>query len=186
MFSKRTVCFITGASRGLGESIALNFSTQFPHGSLFVLLARSEDSLKDVRDRLLLKAPNSLAVAICFDQGLLDDEVFSSIFSKCFTSAGVKPEDFEQALLVNNAGSLEHLVYARNLPDIGQLAMYFNINVTGVIALTSKFLKAFPKSTGISRVIINTSSLCALKPTQSWAMYCTGIFNFIVCVFASD
>ena len=174
MFSKKTVCFVTGASRGLGESIADNFARKLPAGSLIVLLARSEGDLENVKKRLLEKSPHVTAVSLRFDQSTQDQQVFEAIFAQTLDSANAKAEDFQQAVLVHNAASIKPVVYTRNLPDVQELSQYLNVNVSGVIALTSQFLKSFPASSGVSRVIINISSLAALQPFKSWAMYCSG------------
>ena len=174
MFSKKTLCFVTGASRGLGESMAVNFACKFPAGSLIVLLARSEGDLENVKKRLLEKSPHVIAVTRRFDQGTLDQKEFEAVFSQTLESACVKAEDFQQTVLVNNAGSVKPIVYTRNLPDVQELSEYLNINVSGVIALTSQFLKSFPASSSVSRVVINSSSLAAVQPFKSWAMYSSG------------
>ncbi|XP_048364892.1 sepiapterin reductase isoform X2 [Sphaerodactylus townsendi] len=51
---------------------------------------------------------------------------------------------------------------------------YLNLNVTSALCLTSSILKAFPAEPGLCRVVVNISSLCALKPFKTWALYCTG------------
>ncbi|XP_076470657.1 sepiapterin reductase-like [Babylonia areolata] len=174
MFSKKTICFVTGSSRGLGESIALKFACKLPPGSVIVLLARSKDDLDNVKKRLLQESPHVVAVALCFNQSSQDQEHFRAVFSQTLESVSAKVTDFQQAVLVNNAGTVKPVVFVRNLPDVRELTEYLNINVSGVIALTSEFLKFFPSLSGLSRVIINTSSLAAVQPFKSWAMYCSG------------
>ncbi|XP_015282913.1 PREDICTED: sepiapterin reductase [Gekko japonicus] len=51
---------------------------------------------------------------------------------------------------------------------------YLNLNVTSALCLTASILKAFPAEPGLCRTVVNISSLCALKPFKSWALYCTG------------
>nr|KAG5687665.1 hypothetical protein BaRGS_027557 [Batillaria attramentaria] len=62
--------------------------------------------------------------------------------------------------------------YTRNLPAVEELSKYLNVNVAGVISLTSQFLRTFQSS--MSRAVINISSLGAVQPFKSWAMYCSG------------
>jgi sepiapterin reductase len=185
MFSKKTICFVTGASRGLGESIAINFAGRLPAGSVMVLLARSEGNLELVKNRLLVleKAHEVRTIAQRFDQSVQEQAAFEAVFSHALSSVGAKVEDFEQAMLVNNAGSLEPVLYTRNLPDVKELTEYLSTNVAGMIALTSQFLKTFPAECGASRVVVNISSLGGIQPFKSWAMYCSGavMFLFILC-----
>lgn len=174
MTSKKAVCVITGASRGLGESIALNFAPKFSDGSVIILMARNKPALDNVLHRVQEKAPNVCVIAKEHDQGSLDNELFSTILSNALEEAGVQPADFEQALLVNNAGSIEPLVYIRNLPGVNEISKYFNSNVAGMIALTSTFVKIFPATLGVDRLVINISSLAAVQPLKSLSLYCAG------------
>ncbi|KAK7110758.1 hypothetical protein V1264_014581 [Littorina saxatilis] len=174
MFSQKTICFVTGASRGLGKSIAKNFAAKLPAGSMIVLLARSDGDLEAVKNRLLENAPHVTTLVRQFDQSAQNQQVFKDVFSETLSAVGAKAEDFQQAVLVHNAGSLKPTVYTRNLPDVQELTQYLNTNVAGLIALTSEFLKAFPASSGVSRVVINISSLAGVQPFKSWAMYSSG------------
>ncbi|KAL8580840.1 hypothetical protein ACOMHN_017344 [Nucella lapillus] len=173
MFAKKTVCFVTGSSRGLGESIAMNFACKLPPGSVIVLLARSGGDLENVKKRLLEKAPEIQAVAHCFDQNSQDQQVFHAVFSQTLKEIGAENTDFHQCILVNNAGSVKPVVFAKNLPDVQELTKYLSTNVSGPVALTTEFLKRFPRKSGFSRMIINISSLAAVQPFKSWAMYCS-------------
>ncbi|KAL8573279.1 hypothetical protein ACOMHN_006690 [Nucella lapillus] len=171
MFSRKVVCFVTGSSRGLGESIATNLAGKFPEGSVIVLLARSEPDLEAVKNRLLAKSPHVTAIARTFDQSKQDASYFQAVFTETFKTLGVKAADFQQAIFVHNAGSIQPVKCIRNLPAPPELIHYQNTNFTGVIALTTEFLKFFPASSEFSRVVINISSLAAIQPFKSWAMY---------------
>lgn len=48
-----------------------------------------------------------------------------------------------------------------------------DLNVTSPIIVTSKFLRKFSSHT-VELSVVNVSSLCAIQPTQSMAVYCTG------------
>lgn len=43
-----------------------------------------------------------------------------------------------------------------------------------MLCLTSGTLSAFPDSPGLSKTVVNISSLCALQPFKGWALYCAG------------
>ncbi|XP_029819582.1 sepiapterin reductase [Manacus vitellinus] len=61
-----------------------------------------------------------------------------------------------------------------DLTDPDEINTYFAFNVTSALCLTSTALQAFGKRPGCSRTVVNISSLCALKPFKSWALYCSG------------
>lgn len=48
------------------------------------------------------------------------------------------------------------------------------MNLTSMLCLTSSILKAFQDCPGLSRTVVNISSICALKPFKGWALYCAG------------
>ncbi|XP_076439574.1 sepiapterin reductase-like [Babylonia areolata] len=171
MFSMKTLCFVTGSSRGLGESIATTFAAKFPDGSAIVLLARSKNNLETVKKRLLEKSPHVKAIVQAFDQSKQDQQYFQTVFSQAFKDLGAKPADFQQVIIVHNAATIEPVKFVRNLPSVQEVTHYLNTNLSGAIALTTEFLRCFPKSEDISRVVINISSIAALKPFRSWAMY---------------
>ncbi|KFQ24701.1 Sepiapterin reductase, partial [Mesitornis unicolor] len=78
-------------------------------------------------------------------------------------------------LLVNNAGSLGDISKSfLDLTDPDEINSYFAFNVTSALCLTSTALQAFGQRPGSSRMVVNVSSLCALKPFKNWALYCSG------------
>ncbi|NWW79332.1 SPRE reductase, partial [Climacteris rufus] len=61
-----------------------------------------------------------------------------------------------------------------DLTDPSEIDTYLSFNITSALCLTSRALQAFGARPGCSRTVVNISSLCALKPFRSWALYCTG------------
>lgn len=61
-----------------------------------------------------------------------------------------------------------------DLADSGEVNNYWALNLTSTLCLTSSVLKAFRDSPGLSRTVVNISSLCALQPFKGWALYCAG------------
>ncbi|CAL1528802.1 unnamed protein product [Lymnaea stagnalis] len=171
LLNKVSVCVITGPTRGLGRSMAHQFSRKLPKGSLFILLSRNQPLLDSAAD-MVLENEGIRAVTGILDQQGSDQGVFDNILQDCLARAKADVAEFEQAILVNNAGSLEPLEFVRDLDNVNIISSYFNTNLTGCIALTSKFLQIFKSSILKSRVIINISSLAAISPMKSWLLYC--------------
>lgn len=61
-----------------------------------------------------------------------------------------------------------------DLADPDEMNSYWALNLTSMLCLTSSILKAFPDSPGLSRTVVNISSLCALQPFKGWTLYCAG------------
>ena len=177
MFGRKSICFITGASRGFGESIALNFSLRFPSGSVMVLLARNESALELVKDSIHRqeKEVGVLVITRHFDQASTDHNDYQTIIPQCLTDASVNVCDFEQAIFVHNAGTIDPAVFVRSLPALDTISNCLTVNVTSVITLTVEFMKHFPPSMNFKRVVINISSLAAKEAFNSLAVYCTGV-----------
>uniref|UniRef100_A0A8C0FT31 Sepiapterin reductase n=1 Tax=Bubo bubo TaxID=30461 RepID=A0A8C0FT31_BUBBB len=61
-----------------------------------------------------------------------------------------------------------------DLTDPDEINSYFAFNVTSALCLTATALQAFGARPGSSRMVVNISSLCAIKPFKNWALYCSG------------
>ncbi|NXO46848.1 SPRE reductase, partial [Locustella ochotensis] len=82
---------------------------------------------------------------------------------------------FGRLLLVNNAGSLGDVSKSfLDLTDLEEINSYFSFNISSALCLTSAALRAFGARPGCGRTVVNISSLCALQPFPSWALYCSG------------
>lgn len=81
------------------------------------------------------------------------------------------PEDFAPGA----EGSLGDISKSfLSLTDPNEINTYFAFNITSALCLTSSALQAFGTRPGCSRTVVNISSLCALQPFRSWALYCSG------------
>ncbi|GFR68664.1 sepiapterin reductase [Elysia marginata] len=173
ILSKKSVCIVTGATRGLGRSIALSFSKSLPSGSLLILLSRNIGLLNEVVSSIHQR-DGIRAVAAAYDQGSRDENTFDSLISHCMGKAEALPDEFEQSILINNAGTLEPIDFMRDLDNTAEMSNYFQINLVGCLALTAKFLQFFKSSVTSPRIriIVNISSLAAISPMNSWGLYC--------------
>ncbi|OWF47701.1 sepiapterin reductase-like [Mizuhopecten yessoensis] len=174
IFSRKACVVVTGASRGLGKSVAKIFATKFPESSLFILLARNLTDLEAVKAEIRENMPTLKVAVKKFDQGNLDQAIFDSLFDTVFEEYGVSPNDFEQSVIVHNAGTLgDNTKYASQLSDVATVQRNFDVNVSGMILLNSGFLRKFSNSSK-GRLIVNLSSLVAVQPVSSFSLYCTG------------
>ncbi|NXA78860.1 SPRE reductase, partial [Thryothorus ludovicianus] len=154
-----TACVVTGASRGFGRSLARLLAPQLGPGSLLLLLARNAAALgAELRVQCVaadLGCEEGLRRAGAALRELLQDASFGRL------------------LLVNNAGSLGDISKSfLDLTDLQEINTYFSFNISSALCLTSAALRAFGARPGCSRTVVNVSSLCALEPFPSWALYC--------------
>lgn len=150
------VALVTGASRGIGEAIALAFAEA---GADVAISSRKQDALEPVADRI--RALGRRAVAVAAHNGKADQ--LAPLVEKVEAELG--PID----VLVNNAGT--NPVFAPiNLVDEAVWDKIFAVNLKGTFLLSKLVADSMlARSTGS---IINVASVGGLKPAQGLGAYC--------------
>jgi sepiapterin reductase len=188
IFDKKTCCVVTGASRGLGKAIAINLASKLSPPSLLVLLSRDTETLErvkmDIRQKSELVETTSIDIVThssidivthSFDQANLDQRFLGNLFAEILAAANRTSGDFEQAIIVHNAGTLgDPSKYVRDLTDVDTVKHNFDMNVSGMILLNSAFLQTFTEINAPSRIVVQITSLSGVQPHKSWSLYCTG------------
>jgi len=137
------VCLVTGASRGLGRAIALEFGKAGQ--KVIVNYAASEGPALEVVEEI--KALGGDAVAIQANCG--DPDSITALFKSAVEAFGGVD------VLVNNAGITQDTLVMRMKPD--QWQSVIDVNLSGVFYCTKEFFKiAMKKRSG---KIINISSV---------------------------
>ncbi|PML78354.1 SDR family oxidoreductase [Enterovibrio norvegicus] len=140
---------ITGASSGIGEAIAKQFSAQ---GHPLLLLARRVDRLE------ALNLPNTL----CKHVDVTDKASFDDAIAAAEAMYG------EADLLVNNAGVM--LLGDMATQNAAEWQTMFNVNVVGLMNGMQAVLA--PMIARNSGTIINISSVAGRKTFPNHAAYC--------------
>ncbi len=122
-FSNRWV-WITGASAGLGEAMALAFAREDAH---LILSARNEEKLKDVAARCSGKGEKHILPLDLSQSDTLEDKVMSAL------SFGSQVD-----ILINNGGISQRATAMETLPEVTRTL--FEINFFGTIELTRLLL----------------------------------------------
>ena len=178
VFQPRTFCLITGASQGLGRTMAIRFAGRFPAGSVLVLMARNAKGLDQTKSAIEANSPSVRVRTVPVDLGAADEDSLRQYLAKVVKELGVVAADFEQACVVHNAASLgdvsKHVTQHVSTTDMRK---YWDINLTAAVVLNAVFLGMFPSDEVRQRVVINISSICALQPFRSWSLYCAGNLN---------
>lgn len=180
LFTKKSCYIIVGASKGLGKSIAVNFAKKANNESIFLLLSRNTQLLEVVKSEINTSCPQLKVVTQQFDQGELDETKFGNVFETAFSQNNLSKDNFQQAVIVHNAGTLgDNSKFTRDMSNVDQLKTYFDINLTGTILLNTAFLKFFTQEKCPARYVVNITSITAIQPFKNFSLYCTGEILFI-------
>lgn len=164
-----TFLVITGASRGLGQIIAVEFCKRFCEGSSALLIARDKTKLILTEDAIT-KCSKVKVHIVAVDLALPDSPSYEHMLSKCVQQNG---STCRQVVLVHNAGTLGDVSKTVvSCTSSSEIKDYFDLNLHSVMFLTSAFLKVFEIAD--RKLIINISSLAAINPFKGWNLYCTG------------
>lgn len=172
-----TFLMVSGASRGLGRAIAVEFarSSLLPRQESMeaVLLARSmvggldetENAMHSVRGGS--NNSNLTVHRYSVDLGKLDtlEHNVGQILDE--HAHGQKLPPPSRAILVNCAGTTGWI--GRNPTSLAEIQQATDLNFTSKAWLTAQFVDRFGKS---DTTIVNVSSMCAVKPTPTMALYC--------------
>jgi hypothetical protein len=146
---------ITGASSGIGAAFADELAKQQTN---LVLVARSEDKLNQLADRLRQIAPIQVEVLVAdLTQTGANQAIFDRVSQKGLTID----------LLINNAGFGDYGAFS-DRPLAKQLEM-IQLNVLALVELTYLFLPGM-KSQG-SGSIINVGSIAGFQPLPYMSVY---------------
>lgn len=147
---------VTGASRGIGRSIALAVAQA---GYPVIALARQSTALDEIGERLAGIHPQSRSIACDLSDSTAIESVCNDITSSTPWIAG----------LVHNAGVI-HPVYPLEGAGIADWTHALRVNLIGVQDLTQRILGSMGGETQ-SRVT-TISSGASLRPIESWSAYC--------------
>ena len=181
---------ITGASRGIGRAIAVSISDAYCKGQFtfqgtlshhihLVLIARSKEKLEEtaklVHENCNQNSLDMNITASCHELDLSNLDTLPNHLKLIFNPlAQLK---YESCWLFNNAGSVEPLGQTSAIANdvMDNLRTAVDLNITSSMWLSAAFANTFACQAGITSLrIINISSLCALEPFPTMAVYCAG------------
>lgn len=188
---------ITGASRGLGKAIALEFCGDKSLQVLdMVLISRNENLLQQTQ--LEIQQANAHChVRLCImDLGDLQDlearveeQIMKEMDNLLFSQPTPRqPKCYDRFVFINNAGSLGHIGPSIQTPSLMHMQQNINLNVTAACWLSARMAKwadehtvvvvgmsqGQGRSTITATTIVNISSLVAVQAFPSMALYSAG------------
>ena len=167
MFTKKGFCVVTGASKGLGKSIATQFAAQWNKNGAeldMMLLARDEAGLKSCKDAIAEVAPSVNVIVIPCD--LSDLSRLQEVASR------VPGGQYDTLLLVHNAGTCPGISKPLLAHDDGNsMQKDFAINYTSMVLLNSLLLAKLKDVQ--HKVIVLVTSILATNPVSGFGLYGT-------------
>eukprot|EP00088_Acartia_fossae_P019948 TRINITY_DN2167_c0_g1_i5.p1 TRINITY_DN2167_c0_g1~~TRINITY_DN2167_c0_g1_i5.p1 ORF type:complete len:313 (-),score=121.83 TRINITY_DN2167_c0_g1_i5:1246-2184(-) len=161
----RSFVLITGASRGFGRALAVEFGKVVGAGSTLLLMARNMEGLETTKSIVRDARPGLAVELVSIDLETANQEAFEKAVRDNYRNG-----DHSVAIVVHNAGTLgQDGRKITDLTDIDEISTYYRLNLFHVICLNSVFTSCFPKS---KMVYINISSILALQPMVTWGHYC--------------
>jgi uncharacterized oxidoreductase len=147
----RTI-LITGGSAGIGLAFAVKFASL---GNEVIVTGRRQAVLDDVK----AKHPGLHAIR----SDVADPEQIAALASR------VKAEFPRLDVLVNNAGISHYKNLKAPASDLAGLMAEMNVNVGGVVRMTSAFIDILTANRG---AVLNISSALAFVPLPCIPIYC--------------
>jgi NAD(P)-dependent dehydrogenase (short-subunit alcohol dehydrogenase family) len=157
--SPSTVAIVTGASRGLGQALALGLLRP---DTLLVTVSRH------LNNDLAAQAARSGCTLQQHQADLADPLIAQQLATKIMESL---PATAKRYLLINNAGTVSPVGLGSGLNSAAAICAAFSVNVTSVMLLTAAFLTYVPAQ-GTDRRILNISSGAGRSATPGWGVYC--------------
>ncbi|KAJ8916869.1 hypothetical protein NQ315_005876 [Exocentrus adspersus] len=170
-FNKKSIIFITGASKGIGRTIAVELSRRLDQNSILILIARSVKGLDETKAQILMVDKSITVQTHALDLSNPDLNDYNKLFQNILAS--IDTSGIEFGFIFHNAGHIGTLKQTIDLTDLTTWREYYDLNLFSVALLNSVFIKQI-RPVAPQLVIVNITSLCGRSPTLNLAMYGSG------------
>lgn len=167
--TQKTFLLVTGASKGIGQMVAVQGSARLAPGSVCVLMARSSDGLEETKKMIGNINSDVLVKTYPMDLSSPSKEQMNSIFVDAL--GGQLDSTFQLAMVVHNVGTLGNISQnAEHFGEMDEWRSFFDLNVFAVAALNTHFVRRFKM---VRTVVVNITSKCSAVPFKSFTLYCS-------------
>ncbi|XP_030768042.1 sepiapterin reductase-like isoform X1 [Sitophilus oryzae] len=170
-FLKKSIIVITGASKGIGQTIAVGLARNLSQNSIFVLIARSEKGLEETKKQIGEIDKGITVLTYVTDLSKPNLEVFVDIFNKVLNS--IDSTAIEYGYVFHNAGSVGVIKETTELGDLQTWKDYYDLNLFSTVLLNNVFIQKI-RPIAPQLVVVNITSLCGNKPFTNLSMYGSG------------
>ncbi|CDW58435.1 Sepiapterin reductase [Trichuris trichiura] len=173
LLGKKTLCVITGASRGIGKAISLKLVSHLGPKSHVILLARDQKALEVVRVEALSKATDVSISILPLDLSNVNKELYHTALNRAIEETCTAR--FDLALLIQNAATVGPIdLPALQLTNVDLVRDYFDLNVTSFIIFNNVFFALCDEHFAKERVAVNISSGASYLSIPSLHLYSAG------------
>lgn len=170
-FNQVSYLLVTGASRGIGQRMAIETARKLKSGSVVVLLARSASGLESTKSEILDVNSHITVVTSSVDLSNASKQLLMDIIEKSL--AKIPVSNFELAAIIHNVGTIGNVERkAVDMCDRKEWEDYYATNVFTVGILNSCFLHQFKECA--HKLVVNVTSKACMVPFKSMGFYCSG------------
>ena len=172
-FTLKSICLITGASKGYGQSVAIKFAELLPPSSMIIIVARNEAGLQKTKSLMERKCCDKIVRLFVMDLSIASRIDYERMLKE--SMGDITSTDFKQSIVIHNAGSLGDISIGLSAQTEDEsLQRYWKLNLTSITVLNAVWHQFFSQVTLKQRIVVGISSICALQPFKSWGIYCAG------------
>ncbi|CAJ0600167.1 unnamed protein product [Cylicocyclus nassatus] len=170
---ERVLTIVSGASRGIGREIAVQMSKRVASDSVFLLTARKEATLVQIKQEILSSLPKARVWIVVCDMGSFNDDAINTF--KEVLGEIKDTGSFDSAYVFHNCGTVGDVTKkSTELSNPDQWRQFLNINLVSMIQFNNLILESITKEIVKTRVIVNITSLLALQAFPSLTQYSVG------------
>ena len=170
MSTNKKLIIVTGASRGIGRSIALEFGRFYSDDVIeFILLARDSVKLNEVKKEIE-ETSNHKATPLVLDFGIVQEtDDYVSKFKSVFDFEDLA--GYSQFIVVYNHATLEHGSVIRMAQD-SLIQKKFEINFFSVWSMVGAISRLVPFGKLHRQTHVNIDSAFSGRAQEDWSVQC--------------
>ncbi|EYC15437.1 hypothetical protein Y032_0037g3523 [Ancylostoma ceylanicum] len=159
---KRVLTVVSGASRGIGKEIAVQVSKRVAPESVFLLTARNEATLLQIKQDILSSSEKAQVWIVVCDMGSFNDDAINTFKEVLGEIKEMGP--FDSAFVFHNCGTAGDVSKrSTELSNAEQWQNYLNVNLIAMVQFNNLILESITKEVAPHRFVVNITSLVAIQ-----------------------